>query len=211
MAQQFTLSWSNTALEASSNSLNQRALYRYRTVGGAFISTGFTPANDMATSVNSATSPSLDDNKVVQFEVETICTINGPAINDNGIQEVIGFACITPTITETDTTSGVSINVTGLDIIQARFTLRKSTDNTIVGSPIVASVSGTTISTSVTGLTASTNYYWQVELYAIVNGVTVISSSSDYLGAPCSPYTFTTSAPAVCAPVTAAAVSSIEV
>jgi len=211
MSQQFNLLWINTKVQASSNSISQRALYRYKAVGGAFISTGFTPSNDLATSASTTVSPVLDSNKVVQFEVETICTINGPAINDNGIQEAIGFVCLTPTIVKTDTTSSISIDVTGLDITKARFTLRKSSDNTVLGTPIISNVASNTIFGSITGLVASTNYYWQIELYATVNTLEVISSGTDFLGAPCSPYPFTTNAPAVCPPITAATISSIQI
>lgn len=211
MSQQFKLDWLNSKVAASSNSISQRALYRYKAIGGAFISTGFTPANDLATSANTVDSPVLDDNKIVQFEVETICTLNGPALNDNGIQEAIGFACLIPTIAKTDTTSDISIDVTGLDITKARFTLRKSSDNSLVGSSITATPIANSISGSATGLTPSTNYYWQIELYSTVNTIEVISSDVEYLGAPCSPYPVVTDAPAVCPPVTAATISSTEV
>lgn len=208
MSQQFRLTWNNTNVAASSNSINQRALYRYKSIGGAFLSDGFTPANDLATSANTTISKALDDNKVIQFEVETICTVNGPAINDNGIVEAIGFSCIAPVITKDYVSSNISIDITGLDITKARFTLRKASDNTLIYQIIVNPI-GTTISTNAVGLSSSTNYYWQIELYANVNNIEVISSDSNYLGTPCSPYPFITDAPPYCAPITSMTISSI--
>jgi len=61
-----------------------------------------------------------------------------------------------------------------------------------------------------TGLTENTNYYLQIELYATVNTVEVISSGGAYLGIPCSPYPFTTNPLPVCASVTSISVDSIE-
>lgn len=211
MSCQFTLIWDNSAVLASSNATGQRALYRYKTVGGAFISIGFTPTNDLAKSVSTVDSPVLDDNKVIQFETASLCTSGGPTPNDNGIQEVIEFAAITPVITKDDVSSTITLITTGLDITKAKFTLRKSSDNTIVGTPVVVNVVSSSAATISTGLVYSTNYYWQVELYAIVNSVEVISSNFSYIGSAFSPYPFTTNAPAVCNPVTSVTVTSIEI
>lgn len=207
---QFTLIWNNIALLSSPNALTQAAEYRYRLVGGAYIATGFSPDNPLANSVSTTDSPTLDDNKVVQFKIQTLCTAGGPTDNDNGVQEGINFIEIIPTITKTTTTANISINATGTDITKARFTLRKSSDNSIVDQTIVNNISNTLVR-PVTGLTYSTNYYWEVEFYANVNSVEVISSSSIYNGTAFSPYPFTTNAPAVCDPVTSVIVSSVEV
>lgn len=208
---QFTLQWDNTDVLANSNAIAQRALYRQRSIGDPFISAGFFPANDLAKSVNAALSPVLLNNIVYQFKVQSICTQNGPTDNDNGFQEGINFACITPVITKTETTSNITLNVAGLDITKARFTLRKASDNSIAfgvftSNNVLDSISGDAI-----GLTSATNYYWQIELFANVNNVEVVSSHSDYLGQACSPYPFTTNAPVVCDPVISATVDSIEI
>lgn len=211
MAQQFTLLWNNSSVLANPNATAQTALYRQKSVGGAFISTGFTPSNPLAKSVNTVDSPNtLLDNVVYEFKVQAVCTLNGPSDNDNGVREIIGFACITPTLSQEETEATISLDVSGTDIVKARFTLRRSSDNTQVAQSVVNAV-GSTISLTETGLTAGTNYYWQVELYATINGVEVISSSSDYLGSPCSPYAFATDALAVCDPVTSLTVDSIEI
>lgn len=201
---QFTLSWNNADILANVNVINVRALYRYKTLGGAFVSAGFTPANDMATSVITADTPILDNNKVVEIKVQSICTTNGPTDNDNGIQEAIEFACIVPTVTKTETTGTIVVDTTGLDITKVRFTLRKASDNTIVGSAITANVVANEATTVKTDLVGATNYYWQTELYATVNNVEVKS-------AICSPYPFTTDTPLICDPLTDFTISSIEI
>lgn len=211
MAQQFTLQWNNASVLANPNATAQTALYRQKSVGGAFISVGFTPTNPLAKTVNTVDSPNtLLDNVVYEFKVQSVCTLNGPVDNDNGVREIIGFACITPTVTKGETQGTISLSVAGTDITKARVTLRRSSDNSQVSQNIVNAV-GNTISFTQTGLTAGTNYYWQVELYATINGVEVISSDSNYLGSPCSPYAFATDALAVCDPVTSLTVDSIEI
>lgn len=207
---QFTLIWNNSALLVSSNALTQTAEYRYRLVGGAYISTGFSPTNPLAKAATTTDSPTLDDNKVIQFKIQTDCTTGGPSDNDNGLQEVINFIEIIPTITKTDTTANITIDATGTDITKARLTLRKASDNSIVDQIIVNKVSNNIIR-PITGLSYSTNYYWQVEFYANVNSIEVLSSAPSYNGVVFSPYPFTTNAPAVCDPVTSVTVTSVEV
>jgi len=211
MSAQFTLDWSSTNVQANPNATAQRAAYRYKAVGGSFITTGFTPANDLAKTAITADSPSLDDNKVIEFEILTICTVSGPTTNDNGIQEAINFACITPALTNAETQSQIVITLTGLDITKARLTLKKASDNSIVLAPTIVNKVSNAVTYTKTGLVGSTNYYWEIELYATVQGVEVKSSDAGYLGISCSPYAFTTSAPSVCAPVTAMDITSVEI
>lgn len=201
---QFTLIWNSIDLQTSTNSLAQRVLYRYKTVGGGFISTGFSLPNDLAITINTVESPILDNNKVIEFKVQNICTENGPTDNDNGIQEVIALVCLVPVLTKTTTTGTISIDLTGLDIIKVKFTLKKASDNTIVGTPIIVNKTSNSAGTSATGLTSNTNYYWQTQLYSVVNNVEVISEV-------CSPHSFTTDPIAVCDPITAITVTSIEI
>jgi hypothetical protein len=201
---QFTLSWNNADVVASSNVINSRALYRYKTVGGVFVNTGFTPSNDLSKTVITVDSPVLDDNKIVEFKVQSICTVNGPTDNDNGIKELIGFLCIVPTITKTETTGTIVISTVGLDITKVKFTLRKASDDTIVGTPTTVNVVASSASDTKTGLVGATNYYWQTELYATVSNVEVKSQI-------CSPYPFTTDTPPVCDPLTNFTITSIEI
>lgn len=207
---QFTLLWDNTKLLLNSNNINQRALYRYRLVGGAFISTGFSPSNDLATSVNTVDSGVLDNNKVVQFKITELCTASGPTDNDNGIQEGIEFEAITPTLTQTETTGTIVVPLASTDITKVRITLRKSSDNTIVSVNVVNNLANAATYVQ-TGLVGSTAFYWQIELFATVNNVEMVSSSTLYYGTIYSPYPFTTNAPSVCDPVTSVVVSSIEI
>lgn len=194
----FTLNWDNTLTLASPNTLAQRASYRRKDVGGAWITAGFTPANDMLKTAITALSPDLLVNVLYEFRVQAICTTNGPTTNSNGIREQIIFACIAPATSQSDVAATASISTVGLNITKVRFTLRKTSDNSIVGGPTTITVAGDLAQTTVTGLTASTSYYWQIELLATVNGVEVVSSAIDYLNAVCGPYSVTTAAPAAC-------------
>jgi len=206
---QFTLEWDATQVITNPNATGQRVLYKE--VGNStWLDTGFTPANPLPTTANTVQFPVPEDNIVYEFIVEASCSVNGPTGNDNGPQELISFACITPTITKTDIASTISLDVTDLDITKARLTLRTAA-NVLVGPAVVANRVGSTISTTKTGLTGSTNYYWQVELYATVQNVEVKSSDQGYLGMACSPYPFTTDAPPVCDPITAVTLTSVEI
>lgn len=189
---QFTLQWDNTDILANPNNINQRASYRQASVGGAWITAGFTPANDLATSVTSVLSPVLTNNVVYQFIVQSVCTQNGPISNDNGIIEQIGFSCIEPGIEYTDETSTILVNLASTDISKVRFVLRKSSDNSIAYGPITVNRVGNSAQAIATGLTADTSYYWQTTFYATVNGVEVNSSAAEYLNSVCGPYVFTT-------------------
>jgi hypothetical protein len=194
----FSVDWDNTAVLASVNAIGQRVGYRRKDIGGAWITTGFTPLNDLPKSAANAVSPDLLVNVVYEFRVQAICTTGGPTANSNGIQEQIVFACITPTITKTDIASTISIDVTGLNVNKARLTLRKQSDNSIVYGPTTTLESGGTIQATATGLIASTAYYWQIELGAVINGGGVLSSDPFYLNALCTPYNVTTNPPAAC-------------
>lgn len=194
----FTLNWDNTLLLANANSIAQRASYRRKDVGGAWITGGFTPLNDMLKTVNTALSPNLLDNVLYEFRVQGICTVGGPTINTNGVKEQIGFACIVPSMSQTDVAATASINTTGLNITKVIFTLRRLSDNVIVGGPTTITVVGNLAQTTMTGLTDTTGYYWQIQLIAVVEGVEVVSSAIEYLGTVCGPYTFDTTAPPAC-------------
>ena len=208
---QFTLKWINDDIVGNTNSTNQNALYRYRLVGGNFISAGFNPANPLANNINQTDSPILDNNKVIQFQIEVDCTLSGPSYNDDGIKEDIEFAEIIPTITKTENSSSITVDVTNTDITKAKFTLRKAADNSIVGNPTIVNKVGSTISYSQSSLDFNTNYFWQIEFYAIINNIEVYSSSPNYKGTSFSPYPFKTDVPSICDPVTSLTVSSIEV
>ena len=106
---QFTLNWFAAPVMVNPNSIGQRALYRQKSVGGAFISTGFTPANDLTIVQETVTSPDLATNKIWEFKVQAICTVGGPTDNNNGIIEALKFACLVPNIaTVTITTATIT-------------------------------------------------------------------------------------------------------
>lgn len=187
MSVQFTLTWDSSKVVFSSNATAQTALYRRKSVGGAYISAGFTPANNMAKTVEAALSPVLLDNVIYEFKVQTICTVHGPTNDRNGIQEAINIACILPVVTHTSSQTTITIDVTNTDITKARFVLRKVSDDTIASPSVVVTRIGNSIASTAIGLIAATSYYWQINLYSTVNGIEVI-------GTTCSPYNVTTSA-----------------
>lgn len=208
---QFTLNWDNTALLLEPNVIAQRAYYRRKDVGGAYISSGFTPVNDLPVAAVTTVSPALLENVVYQFKVETLCTVNGPTINSNGVIEQIKFLCITPEINSTDVASNIVVNAVGTNITKIRFTLRKESDDSIVHGPIVVLPvdAGNMYTTTAIGLTAATEYYWQYEMYAVINGIEVISSDVAYLGAVCGEYPTTTEAVTSCTAPESLAVTNV--
>lgn len=196
---QFTLTWDNSNVLADSNVVSQKLFYRYKTIGGAFIA-----GADLSKDTKSVDSPILSDNRVIEFIIQCSCNENGPSDNDNGIQEAIQFTCIVPNIVKTHNQSTATLNLTGLDITKVKFTLKKSTDNTIVGTPVIVNVINNGASITNTGLVEVTNYYYQIELYANVSNIEVKSSV-------CSPYPFQTNVLPACDPITFLTVTSIEI
>jgi hypothetical protein len=206
----FNLNWFNAAVLVNPNSVSQRVSYRQKSVGGVFSTTGFTPANDLPKTASSATSPVLAENKIWQFRVQCICTVGGPTSNDNGDIEGFKFICITPTLSQTTTTATITLNVLGLDITKARFTLHLESDDSVVSGPTVVNVAANSITYTATGLTPGTTYYWETELYTTLNGVEIISSDADQLNTSCMSIDFLTTED-ICVPCTAITATAIEV
>ena len=179
------LEWDNTAVNASGNALNQRLSWRQKTVGGSFFTSGTTPANDMAKTVNSASHDTAVVNKIYEYKVEALCTIGGPTPNSNGIQEGIAFECL-PLSTLTSTIDSVTVdtNLTGTDITKVRYTLRKQSDNSLVSTSLVT-VAANAAPNTFSGLDLTTDYYVQVSYLTIVNAVEVESSNAEYLAVSC--------------------------
>lgn len=206
---QFELNWFNAAVLISPNAISQRALYRQKSVGGAFISTGFTPANDLPKTASQTLSPDLAENVIWEFKVQAICTEGGPTDNDNGIIELLEFECLTPILSQDVDSATITLNVLGLDITKARFTLHFASDNTVADGPTTVNKVGNSISYTATGIDPGTDYYWEIELYSTVGGVEIVSSSLDQLGFACQSDVFSTDED-ICAPCTDLDVSSIE-
>lgn len=191
----FTLTWTPVI---TGNVTAQRASYRQKSVGGVFLTTGFSPSNDLSTAATTTDHGSLTDNTIYEFKISNVCTTGGPTDNSNGVIEQIVFACISPSIGQTTTTATASYTGLPTDITKVRFTLRKTSDNSLVSGPTTVTVVGAAASATATGLTASTAYYFQTEFFTTINGVEVVSSGASYLNAVCGPYAVTTDAPASC-------------
>lgn len=186
----FNLTWTPNI---TANVTAQRAYYRQRSIGGSYITTGFSPANDISTSVTATAINGLSDNVVYQFQIANICTTGGPTFNNNGVQEGIKFSCIAPTATEAGTSVTGVVSSIPTDITKIRFSLYDSSVSTLLQGPIDVVVSGASASHVFTGLTNSTTYIIRTELIAVVNGTEVISSCGI-----ASQVSITTSAPSAC-------------
>lgn len=197
----FNLVWMNTAVVINPNVTGQRISYRKKG-DTTWITTGFTPSNDLPKTAYAAISPNLSTNIVWQFKVEALCTVGGPIINDNGIIEGVVYECATPSLSHGSSTATITLNIAGTNISRAEFTLHLDSDDSIVSGPISVDPSGTAITTTVTGLTPSTAYYWTFQVFAVVGGVETSSADTGNLGQNCQSSVFTTD-PDLCAPITA--------
>lgn len=206
---QFVLNWYAAPVMVNPNSIGQRASYRQKAVGGSFITTGFTPSNDLNIVAQTITSPNLAANKIWEFKVEALCTSGGPTINNNGIQEALKFACISPTLSSTTTTVTAQLNITGLDITKAQFTLHKVSDNSTTYGPVTNTPSGSIIQAVATGQTPDTAFYWEIILYTTLNGVEIASNTTSQLNSSCLSANIST-IPDACVPITDITAIAIE-
>ena len=207
---QFNLSWFNTAVIINPNATGQRVSHRQKSIGGAFSTSGYTPANDLPKTASASQSPVLANNIVWEFKVEALCEEGGPTINDNGLQEGLKFACLIPVITNI-TTSGatITLNVINTDITAATFIVHRDDDDTVVAGPTTVAKVGNSITFNATGLDNDTTFYVETILYAIVNGSQIQSNDPDQLNDSCKSPTFDT-LPAECEACTDIDVSVIE-
>lgn len=170
---QFNLNWTPNI---NANVISQRAEYRQKSVGGAFITSGFNPANDLSTSATTTQTPLLLDNVIYEFRIANICSEGGPTYNDNGIIESITFDCPVPSVTSTDTS--ITANITGLptDITKVIFRLYASDGTTLVQGPTTVTTSSGNASLIFSGLSSSTTYVVATQIAANVNGSEVTST-----------------------------------
>jgi hypothetical protein len=162
------LTWDNTGLAANTNITGVQVGKRLKSVGGAF---AYTPL-DKAITTHEAT---LEDNKVHEFKVQTLCTVNGPVDNTGGVKEGLTFACLLPQFFATTSTIKVVLNVSGLDLTKAKVRLFKVTGDVFVEEKIPLKT-GSEITAEFTGLTDNTDHYVTIQLYAMVGGVEQSSS-----------------------------------
>lgn len=199
---QFDLNWFAAPVMVNTNATGQRASYRQKSIGGSWITTGFTPTNPLAKTAQFTKSPNIATNVVWEFLVEALCTVGGPTSVDNGIQEAIRFECMTPSLTWDTHDATIQLNVNNTDITKAQFILYNQSDDTVAVGPVTVNRTGSIIQYQAVGLTPNTGYYWTFVLYATVNGVEISSTIVGQLPSPCVSADFTTDLD-VCLPVTA--------
>lgn len=208
---QFNLSWFNTAVIINPNATGQRVSHRRKSIGGAYSTTGYTPANDLPKTASAVQSPVLANNQVWEFKVEAICTEGGPTANDNGNQEGLKFSCLEPVITNiTINSATVALNVNNTDITAATFVIHDASDDSTVFGPTTVARVGNSITLNVTGLTPETEYYVETILYAIVNGAQIASNDANQLNDSCISEENFETIPDVCLPCTDLDASVIE-
>ena len=169
----FTLTWTPVI---TGNVTAQRASFRQKSVGGAFLTTGFSPANDLSTAATTTSHGSLTDNTIYEFKISNVCTTGGPTDNSNGVIEQIVFACISPSTCQTTTTATASYTGLPSDITKVRFSLLNFDGSSLLQGPIVVNTSAGSCSNIFSGLTPDTAYIIRVEFVALINGVEVTST-----------------------------------
>lgn len=166
----------------SGGSLNSTGQIAKKRIKGASVwdTTGFSPINTLS-STATTTMANVDLNNVYEFQIDNQCVIGG--IGSSNIYEGIVFNCTTSNAETDIDMSTINVN-TGfslpLSITKIRFTLKKTSDNSVVYGPAIVNVIAGGASTTATGLLSATDYYWTYDLYAVVNGVEVNSSQSPY-------------------------------
>ena len=193
----FHCSWDNTTIANNSNVVYQRLSWREKSVGGVFNTSSVIPANDLDKTISSVDFISATSNKVYEFILEVFCSLGGSTQNSNGIVEKISFECLLPQTTGIlDTTASLNFDLSNTDITKIKLTLKLQSDDSIVSSATV-NRSGNSLNHTFSGLTPVTGYYFELEYYANVNGIEVISSSPSFLGSVCggniTNYSFSTS------------------
>src|ERR1044072_122879 len=163
----FTLNWTPII---TGNVSAQRAYYRRRSTGGTYLTTGFTPSNDLNTAATSTTKAGLLDNVVYQFLLANICEEGGPTFSDSSATEMIVFSCAGDTDIET-TFNSATINYTNLpqDINFIKVTVNSM--------QVTLAVTNGEASITFPGLTPDTEYTVDTVFGAIVNGVQVYDTS----------------------------------
>lgn len=176
------LSWDNGDVDGVSGLL-LRASKRIKTIGGGWDTSDFTPSNDIANTENEAVADVVP-NKVYEFKVESICSGGGITPNLNGIIEQIAFECPEFIFVKTHNTLQVTVNTADTDFTKVRVVLHLQSDDSVVDTKTPVNAGSTAVA-FFTGLTPETDYYFTIEMFAMVNNVEVVSSDSAYLNQPC--------------------------
>lgn len=168
----FTLNWTPNII---GNVTGQRVYRRQKSIGGSFLTTGFTPSNDLSTSANTATIGSMVNNVIYEFQVANLCTTGGPTFHDT-IQEGIKFTCLGLSISPgTDPTTQINVesNTSGTDIQTITVNIIETISGNLIETKTLAATGSTTMTFS--GLQSNMSYSFTYSYTATINGVSVSS------------------------------------
>jgi len=166
----FTLNWTPNV---NPNVSSQQAEYRRKSVGGAYNSSGFTPANPLTTTDDTVSITGLLDNVVYEFRISNFCT-EGRTYSSN--VEAIKFACVTPTEEHTDTSITATVSSLPSDITKVKFSLLNFDGTSLLQGPIVVNTIAGSCTNMFSSLTPDTDYIIRVEFTALVNGIETTST-----------------------------------
>lgn len=169
MPANFNISWT---AGVTSNTTAQRVYYRQKSIGGAYITTGFIPPNDLPINATSTTINNLSFNRVYEFLVANICSESEQPIYSAKVEK-INFECLGVYDIQSETYSIIFyaiINTANVDINKVKLSISGFPDKTfdvVNGSnPLIFD-----------GLTPDTAYVLQVRYGAIVNGVQIYDTN----------------------------------
>jgi hypothetical protein len=189
------LAWNNSDVTAAAGVTAVRLSKRIKAIGGVWDTSGFTPSNDIDKTLAAAVS-AVTNNRVYEYKLESVCSGGDLVPNLNGVIEQIFFACVNPSIAKTHNSAYVTVALGSTDITKIRVTLKKESDDTTVQTITTFKIGSNAIA-HFSSLTPSTAYYVQIELFANVGGVEVVSSGTGYIEAVCggtAAFDFTTEA-----------------
>lgn len=161
----------NVTWTPASGATGQRIFAKIRT-SPTWLSSSFSPANDLTGTASTAVYQAATVNIVSQFKINTICT--GASLSTDSLMgEGINFGCLTATISG-NTSSSFTASLTGVptDISSVSFTVYANDGVTLIANMDVANIGGSP-SNTFTGLVSGTTYKVTTTLHAVLtnNGV----------------------------------------
>lgn len=146
-----------------------------------WLTTNFTPSNNLGAAVNTATYTNADGNTIYQFKINSVC--GGSTSTDSAVAEGINFQCL-PEVNVLLGSNNISVLVENIpsDITKLVFYLFASNGTTVVQISPEINISGGDAAYNFTGLTLSTTYKIGISQVAVLvnNGTPAEVVSSPY-------------------------------